>query len=253
MSTVREILEKAAQEATSAIFARKKDDLNIKEKSHRDLVTDCDIASEKAIISVLQEAFPGSAFNSEEAGYKEGEDWLWIIDPLDGTHNFVYGLPDYGISICGVRENQFVVGLIYLPATGECFFALRNEGAYKNDKRIRVSSRDKLEQSMIAYDNQFHNHPLMLENFKPVMDSCFTIRILGSAVVDLCKVAEGILDARIFHKPKLVDFAAGVLIVEEAGGCVTDINGENVTPDSNSIVASSGRIHQSLLNVLNKG
>lgn len=176
-----------------------------------------------------------------------------MIDPIDGTHNFVYGLADYGISIAGVRENRFIVGLIYLPETNDCFFAYQNKGAYLNGKKVRVSSRDKLEQSMIAYDNQFHNHPLMLKNFKPVIDSCFTIRILGSAVVALCKVAEGILDARIFHKPKLVDFAARTLIVEEAGGSVTDFNGEKVTLNSTSVVASNGRIHQSLLSVLSKG
>jgi len=252
MNEVREVLEKAARAAADAISAKRREGLGITEKSDKDLVTDCDIASEKAIISVLQEAFPGSAFHSEEAGYTEGEDWLWVIDPIDGTHNFIYGLPYYGISIAGVRENRFMVGLIYLPETKDCFFADKGKGAYMNGKRIGVSTRE-LEQAIIAYDNQFHNHPLMLKNFKPVIDSCFTIRILGSAVMDLCKVAQGILDARILHKPKLVDFVAGVLIVEEAGGCVTDINGDKVSLNSTSIVASNGRIHQSLLNILTKG
>lgn len=252
MDEVREVLEKAARAAVNAISAKRREGLGIREKSYKDLVTDCDIASEKAIISVLREAFPGSAFQSEEAGYKEGENWLWVIDPIDGTHNFIYGLPYYGISIAGVRENKFVVGLIYLPETKDCFFAYQNKGAYMNGQKIGVSSR-KLEQAMIAYDNQFQNHPLMLKNFKPVIDACFTVRILGSAVMDLCKVAEGVLDARILHKPKLVDFAAGVIIVEEAGGCVTDINGEKVTLNSSSVVASNGRIHQSLLNILAKG
>lgn len=253
MNIIREILEKAAKEAANSILTKRTEGFNIRGKSYKDLVTDCDIASEKAIISVLGEAFPGSAFHSEEAGYKEGENWLWVIDPIDGTHNFVFGLPYYAISIAGVRENKFIVGLIYLPETKDCFFAYKNKGAYMNGKKIGVSSRDKLEQSMIAYDNQFHRHQLMLKNFKPVIDSCFTVRILGSAAIDLCKVAEGVLDARILHKPKLVDFAAGVIIVEEAGGCVTDINGENVTLNSSSIVASNGGIHQSLLNILAKG
>ncbi|MBI4180940.1 MAG: inositol monophosphatase [Chloroflexi bacterium] len=253
MDTIRQVLEMAAQEGSKAISATKKEGISIREKSYKDLVTDCDIASEKAIISVLRGAFPESAFYSEEAGYEEGENWLWVIDPIDGTHNFVYGLPGYGISIAGVKENKFIVGLIYLPETNDYFFAYRNKGADMNGKKLSVSNRDKLAQSMIAYDNQFHNHPLMLKNFKPVIDACFTIRILGSAVVDLCKVAGGVLDARIFHQPKLVDFAAGALIVEEAGGVVTDLNGEKVTLNSASVVASNGRIHQSLLSVLNKG
>lgn len=249
---IREILEKAAKEAANSILIKRRDGFSIREKSYKDLVTDCDIASEKAITSVLEEAFPGSAFSSEEGGHTEGAGWLWVIDPIDGTHNFVFGLPYYAISIAGVRENKFIVGLIYLPETKDCFFAYKNKGAYMNGKKIRVSSRNKLEQSMIAYDNQFHRHQLMLKNFKPVIDSCFTVRILGSAAMDLCKVAEGVLDARILHKPKLVDFAAGVIIVEEAGGCVTDINGENVILNSSSIVASNGRIHQGLLNILAK-
>ncbi len=251
MDRVREVLEKAAKEAASAILA-KKESLNIKEKPDKDLVTDCDLASEKVIISLLREAFPGSAFTSEEAGYEEGQGWLWAIDPIDGTHNFIFGLPDYAISVAGIREGRFVVGLIYLPETRDCFFAYRGNGTYRNGKRIGVSTRDRLEQAMVAYDNQFQNHPLMLKNFKPVIDSCFTLRILGSAATDLCHVAQGVLDARILHKPKLVDIAAGLIIVEEAGGCVTDINGKGITLKSTSVVASNGRIHQSLLNILAK-
>ncbi|MFC2047594.1 inositol monophosphatase family protein [Chloroflexota bacterium] len=154
MNNIREILEKAAKAAADSILTKRKDGLNIKEKSHKDLVTDCDIASEKAIISILSKAFPGSAFQSEEAGYKEGNNWLWVIDPIDGTHNFIYGLPYYGISIGGVRENKFTVGLIYLPETKDCFFAYKNKGAYKNDKKIAVSTRDKLEQAMMWNSNR---------------------------------------------------------------------------------------------------
>lgn len=253
MNRIHEILEKAAKEAANSIIAKRKEGFDIREKSYKDLVTGCDIASEKAIISVLEEAFPGSAFSSEEGGHTEGEGWHWIIDPIDGTHNFIFGLPYYAISIGGVRANELTVGLIYLPETKDCLFAYRNKGAYKNGKKIRVSTRDKLEQSIIAYDNQFNREPLMSKNFKPVIDSCFTVRILGSAAVDLCNVAEGVLDARILHKPKLVDFAAGVLIVEEAGGRATDINGEKITLNSSSVVASNGRIHESLLSILAKG
>ncbi len=252
MNRIHEILEKAAKEAANSIIAKREEGFDIREKSYKDLVTGCDIASEKAIISVLEEAFPGSAFSCEESGHIEGEGWLWIIDPIDGTHNFIFGLPYYAISIGGARANELTVGLIYLPETKDSFFAYRNEGAYKNGQKIRVSTRDKLEQSMIAYDNQFSKEPLMLKNFKPVIDSSFTVRILGSAAVDLCKVAEGVLDARILHKPKLVDIAAGVLIVEEAGGRATDINGENVTLNSSSAVASNGLIHESLLSILAK-
>lgn len=253
MNRIREILEKAAKEAANSIIAKRKEGFYIREKAYKDLVTGCDIASEKAITSVLEKAFPGSAFDSEEGGHIDGEGWLWIIDPIDGTHNFIFGLSNYAISIGGVRGNELTVGLIYLPETEDCFFAYKNKGAYKNGQRIRVSTRDKLEQSMIAYDNQFNKEPLMLKNFKPVIDSCFTVRILGSAAVDLCKVAEGVLDARILHKPKLVDVAAGVLIVEEAGGRATDINGENVTLNSSSVVASNDQIHESLLSILAKG
>ncbi|MCK4793203.1 MAG: inositol monophosphatase [Desulfobacteraceae bacterium] len=253
MDKVHEILEKAAKKAADSILTKRRDGFSIRKKPCKDLVTDCDIASEKAIISVLQKAFPGSAFHSEECGYQEGEGWLWIIDPIDGTHNFIFGLSYYGISIAGIREGRFIVGLIYFPETKDCFFAYKNKGAYMNGKKIGVSSREKLEQSMIAYDNQFHNSPLMLKNLKPVVDSCFTIRILGSAAMDLCKVADGTLDARILHKPKLVDLAAGIIIVEEAGGRVTDIKGENVMLTTTSIVASNGLIHQSLLNILVEG
>jgi myo-inositol-1(or 4)-monophosphatase len=252
MNKIHEILERAAREATRAIIAERRGGFNIREKSYKDLVTACDIASEKAIMAVLEEAFPGSSFNAEESGQTEGTGWLWVIDPIDGTHNFIFGLPNYAISIGGAQANELTVALIYAPETKESFFAYKNEGAYKNGQRIRVSTRNKLEQSMIAYDNQFSNHPLMLRNFKPVIDASFTVRILGSAAVDLCHVAQGVLDARILHKPKIMDVAAGVLMVEEAGGCATDINGERVTLNSSSVVASNGQIHESLLSILAK-
>ena len=123
MNTIHKILERAAREAANSILTLRRDGFSIREKSYKDLVTGCDIASEKAIISVLEEAFPGSAFSSEEAGRTEGQGWLWIIDPIDGTHNFIFGLPNYAISIGGARANELTVGLIYLPETKDCFFA----------------------------------------------------------------------------------------------------------------------------------
>ena len=243
-------MKQAAEEACFAILNMKSEGIKSKRKFYRDFVTTCDIASEKAIISVLKKEYPESAFHSEEAGNIPGKGFLWIIDPIDGTHNFMRGLPYYAISIAAVWDGEIIAGLISLPETNDCFSAYKGSGAYMNGQKVAVSTTENLGDAVIAYDNQFHNHPAMAKNLPKLISECFTIRIFGAAAVDLCKVSQGVLDARILHKPKLVDFAAGALIVEEAGGKVTDFAGDKYTLTTNNIIASNGLLHHQLLGIL---
>jgi len=250
MHKVLDVMRQAAEEARLAILDKKREGISNKEKSYRDFVTNCDIASERAIISVLRKEYPESAFHSEEAGSIPGKGWLWIIDPIDGTHNFMRGLPYYAVSIAAAWDGEIVAALISLPETNAHFSAYKGSGAYMNGQKIAVSDTENLGDAIIAYDNQFHNDPAMAQNLPKLINECFSIRILGSACVDLCKVSEGALDARILHKPKLVDFAAGSLIVEEAGGKVTDFSGKPYDLNTTCIVASNGRSHDRLLEIL---
>ena len=148
---------------------------------------------------------------------------LWILDPIDGTHNFIHKLPYYAISIGLYKKGKPFAGLIYIPKLNECYYAIKGEGAFLNDNKITVSDIKTLSNSMVTYDNQFHKHEAMLKNLPILQEKCFT---------------------------KLVDFAAGIVIVEEAGGKVTNFNGEEPTPKTKDIIASNGSIHQELLETL---
>ena len=245
-------MKSAAVSAFAAVNKVGRKDILLKQKSAKDYVTNCDIIAEEQIFRVLKHKYPDSAVLSEELGYIEGKDYLWIIDPIDGTHNFMYGLSYYGISIAAAQNGKTVAGLIYVPDTGEIYYASRGKGAYLNDKQINVSSRNNLIESVVAYDNQFHNEKLMLNNLPKVAQACLTVRIFGAASVDLCNIARGFLDARILHKSKLVDFAAGASIVQEAGGKVTDFSGLRYSLDTRAIIASNGHIHEQLVQILNK-
>ncbi|MFC1741077.1 inositol monophosphatase family protein [Nanoarchaeota archaeon] len=245
-----ETMKKAAKAAADAIRATK-GGMMWRQKDSREYVTNCDIASENAIIEVLQKEFPDSTIYSEEVGEITGEeDLLWILDPIDGTHNFIHSLPYYAVSIGAYKRGKPFAGLIYLPEFDEYLYAVEGKGAYLDDKRISVSSIEKLGNSMITYDNQFHKHEAMLKNLESLQAKCFTVRVFGSAAVDLCSVAKGAVEARVFHKTKIFDFAAGILIVKEAGGTVTDFKGKEVNPETSDVLVSNGKIHQELMDLL---
>jgi myo-inositol-1(or 4)-monophosphatase len=250
MDEVIEIMKKAAESANEAIV-KTSSELMWRQKEPKELVTNCDIASENAIVEILKKEYPKSKIYSEEVGEITGEEeMLWILDPIDGTHNFIHKLPYYAISIGLYKKGKPFAGLIYIPKLNECYYAIKGEGAFLNDNKITVSDIKTLSNSMVTYDNQFHKHEAMLKNLPILQEKCFTLRIFGSAAVDLCNIAQGAIESRIFHKTKLVDFAAGIVIVEEAGGKVTNFNGEEPTPKTKDIIASNGSIHQELLETL---
>lgn len=250
MEKIVDVMKRAATAGSEAI-KKTRSELMWRQKDHKEFVTNCDIASENAIIEVLKAEFPDSTIYSEEVGTITGdEDLLWILDPIDGTHNFIHNIPFHAISIGAYNKGKPFAGLIYLPATDEYFYAIEGKGAFLNDKKISVSGIPKLNNGMIAYDNQFHRHESMLKNLKIVQEKCFTLRIFGSAAVDMCNVARGDIEARIFHKTKIFDFAAGIIIVREAGGKVTDFEGREVTSKTADILVSNGKIHDELVNLL---
>ncbi|HOI19079.1 MAG TPA: inositol monophosphatase [Candidatus Woesearchaeota archaeon] len=250
MEKVIEVMKRAVLKAAKSIEDSKQEML-WRQKESKEYVTNCDIASENAIIEVLKEEYPDSSIYSEEVGTITGkEEMLWVIDPIDGTHNFIHNLPFYAISIGLYRSGKPYAGLIYAPEFEACFSALKGSGAFLNDRRITVSNIEKLSRSMVAYDNQFHKHPFMLPNLAVLQEKCFTVRIFGSAAIDLCNISRGFIDARIFHKTKIFDFAAGVTIVTEAGGKVTNFRGQEININTTDIIASNGKIHEELVKAL---
>jgi myo-inositol-1(or 4)-monophosphatase len=222
-----------------------------------DLVTEADHASERAIFEVIQQAHPEHFILSEETGAIPSHSNIkWIIDPIDGTINFANGIPICCVSI-GVEENgEMLMGAVFNPFMNEMFFAEKGKGAFLNDKPIKVSDKDNLLTSCLVtgFPYQYldaENGPL--EIFEKLIRKSIPVRRLGSAALDLCWTAAGRFDGFYEHKLQAWDSAAGYLIVQEAGGIVTDLNGEKYNPYQPGIIATNGKIQDQLLALLKGG
>lgn len=219
------------------------------------LVTEADHAAEKAIMQVIQENFPNHYILSEETGeIVQESEYKWIIDPIDGTVNFAHGIPLNCVSIGVEKNGEMVLGAVYNPHMNEFFLAERGAGATLNDKPISVSKETSAMKGCLVtgfpytYLNM-ENGPL--EIFDSLIRRGVPVRRLGSAAIDLCWVAAGRFDGFYEHKLEAWDSAAGFLIVEEAGGKVTDFSGNKFSPYQHRIVATNGKIHDELLAIVN--
>ncbi|WP_143308142.1 inositol monophosphatase family protein [Chitinophaga vietnamensis] len=220
-----------------------------------DLVTEVDKKSEAAIISTIHEAFPDHFILSEEVGeIRKNSEVKWIIDPIDGTVNFANGIPLCCVSIGVEKDGEMVLGAVYNPFMNELFIAEKGKGATLNDKPIKVSSNTNIARSCLVTGFAYKwedsvNSPLAV--FERVIKQGLPIRRLGSAAIDLCWVACGRFDGFYEHALHAWDAAAGYLIVEEAGGKVTDFNGGKYSPYQQTILATNGHIHEPLANLVN--
>jgi len=222
------------------------------------LVTEYDTASEKTILSFISEKFPGHQFLAEESGAsKKGDSGVaWIIDPLDGTVNFAHGIPVFSVSIAAAVGETVVCGAVYQPITEELFFAQAGKGSYLNGSRLQVQGTEDFDAGFYATGFPYNTKedPLhCIETFTNLARMGVPIRRLGSAAIDLSYVAAGRFDGfwEVVLQPW--DFAAGMLIVQEAGGKVTDYEGRPLKPFTASpVVATNGRLHQRLLQEVRK-
>lgn len=224
------------------------------QKGAQELVTQVDRASEALIVRVLREAFPDHDIEAEEGlGQVRGAPFRWFVDPLDGTHNYVHGYPHYAVSLALWCGEEPLVGVVYEPVRRECFWATRGGGAFLNGQPIRVSARDRLAESLVStgfpYDKAARPDNNLAE-FARVMPVVSGIRRSGSAALDLCYVAAGRQEAHWEMGLKPWDVAAGGLIVLEAGGRVSGPAGRSWDVHDDRIVASNGRVHEELLQVL---
>ena len=226
--------------------------LKVIRKSPKDFVSNVDLECQNLSYELLRKDFQYEILSEEKKTQDEIETELfWIIDPVDGTHNYISGLPNFGVSIALATKKEFLLGVIYLPYFDEMYYAVKNQGAFMNDEKIQVSKNNDLEKSMITFDNQFYLNKKSFDVYKKIVDSCFTTRILGSAVYDFCLIASGKVDARIWNNTKVFDFAAGLTILNEAGGKVTDFGGNQVNLDTHDILGSNSFVHQELLSTIN--
>tara|TARA_Y100000590_G_C15746845_1_gene1022439 strand:- start:5341 stop:6117 length:777 start_codon:yes stop_codon:yes gene_type:complete len=244
------IFEKAARRA-GKILSRdfgEIENLQIQSKSLGDFVTNADLNIEKNLIKTLRYYYPEASFITEESGYIKGEGETFAIDPIDGTSNFIHGIPLVAIVIAKLVENEITDGIIYNPILNEFYWASKGKGAWCNNKRIRVSNRSNLIDCIIGtglpYGKKIHSNYLNL--IDSVSKSSAGLRRMGSAAMDLAYVASGKLDAFWEKNLNLWDVAAGVLIIKEAGGKVSEMNGNDWMTNSSNILASNTNVHQKL-------
>jgi myo-inositol-1(or 4)-monophosphatase len=226
------------------------------EKTKNNLVTTADLAAEDAIVSIIKKQFPAHSILAEEHHETTAVDSenLWIIDPLDGTNNYAHGIPQFCISIAYAEKGEVLAGVVFDPMRNECFTAIKGEGAFLNGKKIAVSSCERLDQSIIATGFAYDRGRIMettLESIHGLFKSAIRgIRRSGSAALDMCWVACGRFDGYFEYLLSVWDYAAGMLIVREAGGACDDSAGNPVSLTATSIATSNGRIHGQFMDVV---
>ncbi|MDR2207647.1 MAG: inositol monophosphatase [Azoarcus sp.] len=251
------IAVKAARRAASVInqAANQLELLDIETKAHNDFVTEVDRAAEAVIINVLREAFPEHGILAEESGSsgtgdgREAE-YVWVIDPLDGTTNFIHGFPQYAVSIALTRKGVPEHAVIFDPVSNELFTASRGRGAYMNDRRIRVSRCQRLADALLGTGfpfRQFAHVDTYLGMFRELAQKSVGLRRAGAAALDLAYVASGRLDGFWEIGLSSWDMAAGALLIQEAGGFVADFDGEGDYLKSGNIVAGTPKVFTELL------
>lgn len=230
------------------------DHLKVHAKSANDFVTEVDRAAEDAIIEVLQDAYPGHGILAEESGETGPQsEFQWIIDPLDGTTNFIHGFPQYAVSIALARNGIVEQAVVFDPVANDLFTATRGRGAFLNDRRIRVSRRTRLNDALIGTGfpfRQFDHVDAYLAMFREITQKTAGIRRPGSAALDLAYLAAGRYDG--FWELGLApwDMAAGTLLVQEAGGLISDLAGESGFLASGNVVAGTPKIFAQLLPII---
>lgn len=223
-------------------------------KGKINLVTEVDLLCENKIIEIIKDSFPDHSILAEEGGgTTTNSDHKWIIDPVDGTTNFAHDFPMYCTSIALEVKGEVVVGVVYVPVLDELFSACKGEGAFLNGKKIHVSKSNVLQESMLATGFAYDVHETEVDNvthFKNFLKKTRAVRRPGSAAIDLCYVAVGRFDGFWEFSLHPWDVAAGVLLIEEAGGKVANMAGEKYSIYSDNILASNGLIHQDMIDVL---
>ncbi|MBL6642356.1 MAG: inositol monophosphatase [PS1 clade bacterium] len=254
MNVMRAAVEKAGR-ALRRDFGEV-ENLQVSKKGPGDFVSQADLKAEKILFEELSEARPGYGFLMEEHGVVEGADTThrWIIDPLDGTTNFLHGIPHFAISVALEREGTLVAGVVYNPITDELFFAERGQGAYGPSGRLRVAARDRLSDTIISSGMPYKEsgkRPEWQDKIIALSNNVGDIRTFGSAALDLAYVAAGRVDGYVEMGLGAWDLAAGIVLVREAGGLVSDHTNRQRMLDEGTIVAGNETVHAALLKNLN--
>lgn len=251
LQQVREVGLRAAREAGDLLRSRIDSIREVRHKGVVDLVTDVDVASEQLVRAAIAEAFPTHTIVGEEGGELRGGDprFRWLVDPLDGTTNYTHGFPLFCVSIGFLVDGRLQYGVVNAPCLGEVFEATAGRGATLNGKPIHVSDVGELRQAMVATGFPYEREavPRAVRSFEAMSIACQAVRRMGSAALDLCYVACGRFDAYWEHVVKPWDVAAGALIVLEAGGRMSAIDGSPFEVDGGQVLASNSRVHDAII------
>lgn len=232
--------------------------VRVSAKQVNDFVTEVDVACEKTIIETLLTAYPGHGIWAEESGSAQGaqdSDYVWIIDPLDGTTNFIHGMPFYCVSIALAVKGKIEHAVIYDPTRNDLFHATKGRGAFMNDRRIRVSKRIHMEECLISTGFPYRagdNMPKYLEMLGEIIPKCAGVRRPGAAALDLAYVAAGFADGFFESGLQPWDVAAGSLLIQEAGGLVGNFTGEANFLETGECIAGAPKIYAQLATILGK-
>jgi myo-inositol-1(or 4)-monophosphatase len=254
---MKTLIIKAAFEAGKLLMKKFETCIRVEFKGKYDLVTEADRQAEALIIKLIRERYPDHDFLAEEGVYTEtGSDYRWVIDPLDGTTNYAHGFPWFAVSIALEVKGRLELGVVYNPYVGDFFVAERGCGAFLNERRLQVSTIDTLERSLLAtgfaYDHKKckSNNYDYFTRFQKEAQAC---RRPGAASLDLASVAAGRFDGFWELKLKPWDLAAGILLIEEAGGLVSNFDGLAMTLESQECMASNRLIHEEMQAILTLG
>ena len=250
------IMEKACKKASKLLIRDfgEIEKLQVSKKGPGDFVTNSDKRTEKIIINELSLARPDYSFLAEESGLSnKSNEFRWIIDPIDGTTNFLHGIPNFAISIGLEKNKEIICGMIFNPITNEMFYAEKGKGAYLNNSRIRVSSRKNVDECVILTGGpvlSYKNKEIFFKEYENVTRKVAATRKLGSSALDLAYLASGRCDGVFERNLNYWDIAAGIIIVKEAGGTITDFKGGDKYIEERNLLGTNSKIDKELISLL---
>ncbi len=254
LKQILEDVKSIAYEAGKYAFFRMNDikTLDFKEDNFANIVTDVDKLTEKIIVDHLRQKYPDFSILSEEGNNFSGKDYKWLIDPIDGTSNFVHGFPFYAVSIGLEFCDEIILGVVYNPVFDEMYYAIKNEGSFLNGKKLAVTKNKTLSSSLLAtgFANNFHADPKVVNLFFDLLKKSCSVRRMGSAALHLCYLAAGRLDGYWEIGLSPWDTAGGILILTEAGGKVTDFWTDSFSPYLKTILGTNSLIHTEMQNII---
>lgn len=241
----------AASQASKILLRYYGKKSGIRQKSNKSLVGTADLEADKAILKVIKKNFPSHSIVSEESGIEEKKsDYRWIIDPLDGTHNFLHEIPFFGVSIAVEYKNEVVIGVLEFPVLRMKAVGEKGKGAFLNGKKMKASGKKNLENAFVLIEFSYANRKEKTEFLEKLVHRIIDVRNFGSAAYHLLLMACGKCDGFVVHFTHEWDVAAGFLLVEEAGGKVSSLDGKKWSLRQSKFLLSNGKIHEDLLRIL---